>query len=228
VIRAVLFDAVGTLIQLREPVGETYARVAHAHGLAVHSAALTNAFSRALRTMPPMVFAGLDGDALRAAEREWWHAVVARVFAAAGGPSSGEQFERCFAALFAHFATADAWRATEGAAAVLAAIRARGLRTGMVSNFDYRLSRILDALGLAPLLEVVVLPADAGAAKPDARIFAVALEHLGVSAADALYVGDDAEQDIAGARAAGLQAIDVASMTNLSELVQRIGDVLIV
>src|SRR4029079_1696434 len=167
VIRAVLFDAVGTLIHLREPVGETYARIARAHGIAVAAAPLTSTFPRVLCAMPPMVFPGLDGDALRTAERGWWTTVVERVFAAAGGPSSGEPFEHCFAALYAHFAGADAWRPADGAAAGLEALRGRGLRTGMVSNFARRLPRILDAFGLAPLLDVVVLPADAGAAKPD-------------------------------------------------------------
>jgi len=223
VIRAVLFDAVGTLIHLREPVGETYARIAHAHGIAVAAAPLTNAFPDVLRAMPPMVFAARDGAALRQAERSWWRMVVTRVFAAADGPSNGDEFERSFAALFEHFATADAWRTADGAAAVLDALRRRRLRTGMVSNFDHRLLSILDTLGLAPLLDVVVLPADAGAAKPDARIFAVALQRLGVAAAEAVYVGDDAEHDIAGARAAGLQAVDVASLTHLCDLVKQVG-----
>jgi HAD superfamily hydrolase (TIGR01509 family) len=90
----------------------------------------------------------------------------------------------------------------------------------MVSNFDHRLPAVLEALGLAPLLDVVVLPADAGAAKPDPRIFQLALARLGVAAAEALYVGDDAEDDVAGATAAGLRAVDVATVADLAALLQ--------
>jgi putative hydrolase of the HAD superfamily len=88
----------------------------------------------------------------------------------------------------------------------------------MVSNFDHRLSALLAALGLAPLLDVIVLPSDAGAAKPEARIFALALKRLGIRADQAVYVGDDADDDIGGARAAGLHAIDVTTLRDLESL----------
>jgi FMN phosphatase YigB (HAD superfamily) len=80
-------------------------------------------------------------------------------------------------------------------------------------------------LGLAPLLEVVVLPADAGAAKPDPRIFACALARLRVSAAVSVYVGDDARDDVAGARNAGLHAIDVMSLSDLGDIESAIGEI---
>jgi putative hydrolase of the HAD superfamily len=220
---AVLFDAVGTLLHLREPVGATYARLAAAHGIVLDAVAAGVAFSRALRTMPPMVFPECVAAQRFAAEREWWRVLVRATFAAAGGISSGPTFERCFAALFAHFATAAAWRVVPHAPEVLAALRAAGLRTGIVSNFDHRLPALLDALHLAPWFDTVVLPGDAAAAKPDARIFAVALRRLGVSAEAAVYVGDDAEDDIAGARGAGLQAIDVTVLPDLRALVPAIG-----
>jgi HAD superfamily hydrolase (TIGR01509 family) len=71
------------------------------------------------------------------------------------------------------------------------------------------------------LLDVVVLPSDAGAAKPDPRIFQLALRRIGVSPGEALYVGDDPEEDFAGARAAGLAAMDVTSLDRLEDLLQR-------
>jgi putative hydrolase of the HAD superfamily len=92
----------------------------------------------------------------------------------------------------------------------------------VVSNFDHRLEPLLAGLGLRALLDVVVRPADAGAAKPDPRIFAHALARLGVPAAAAVYVGDDAEHDVAGARGAGLAAIHVAELATLAELPARI------
>ncbi|MBX3026584.1 HAD-IA family hydrolase [bacterium] len=209
-LRALLVDAVGTVIHLREPVGVTYARLAGSG----EPAALQAAFVAALRGRPAMVFPGLAGDALRAAERAWWRELVSAVFAAAGAALPAGAFDR----LWAHYAGAGAWAAAPGAHALLRGARQRGLRTGMVSNFDHRLPAVLAALELAPLLDVVVLPADAGAAKPAAPIFALALARLGVAAGEALYVGDDAEDDIAGARAAGLRAVDVARVGDLGAL----------
>lgn len=204
---AVLFDAVGTLIQLREPVGQTYARFA---GTDDAAPLLDAAFAGVMRGRPPMVFPNRPAAAVRVAERDWWRALVVAVFEAAGVPLA--DIDAVFPALFDHYAGAAAWELRPGAHALLDALRARGVRTGMVSNFDHRLHAVLAALDLAARLEVVVLPADAGAAKPDARIFHLALQRLGVDAADAIYVGDDADDDIAGATAAGLRAVDVASL----------------
>ena len=100
-------------------------------------------------------------------------------FLAADGTARFDDFERFFADLFAHYAQAAAWRARSGAVVALQRLRGLGLATGCVSNFDARLPGILAGLGLAPLLDVVMLPAEARAAKPDARIFALALARLG-------------------------------------------------
>ena len=208
-LRAVLFDAVGTLIHLRAPVGETYARVAGEVGVAVSAAALDAAFGPLLRSMPPMVFPQRSAEQVQHAERAWWRDLVRRVFADAGVAQWDAELDCVFDHLFAYYATAEAWRCADGATALLGRLRARGLRTALVSNFDHRLHALLATLGLAPLFDAVVLPADAGAAKPDARIFDLALARLRVQAVDAVYVGDDAEDDVAGARGAGLRAIDV-------------------
>src|ERR671937_164738 len=78
---------------------------------------------------------------------------------------------------------------------------------------------LLDALGtlvelerpwLQPLVDAVVISAEVGVAKPDPAIFRAALERLGARAEDSLHVGDSVENDVAGARAAGLDAVLVA------------------
>ncbi|MDX2167495.1 MAG: HAD-IA family hydrolase [Deltaproteobacteria bacterium] len=208
--RAVLFDAVGTLIRLREPVGATYARLAGCGD----AEALQGAFARHLRQRSPMIFPELAAADVATAEQAWWRALVGDVFAGAGVELPHGAFER----LWDHYAGAAAWQPARGAHELLARLRDDGLRTGMVSNFDHRLPAVLAALDLARRLDVVVLPADAGAAKPDARIFALALQRLGVAAGEAVYVGDDAHDDIAGATAAGLRALDVGGVADLRDL----------
>jgi putative hydrolase of the HAD superfamily len=92
----------------------------------------------------------------------------------------------------------------------------------VVSNFDHRLPALLDGLGVAPLLDVIVRPADVGAAKPDAQIFHAALEGLRVAPNDALYVGDDEDDDVGGARAAGLQALNVGTLPRFGALLEYV------
>jgi putative hydrolase of the HAD superfamily len=155
-------------------------------------------------------------------ERSWWRAVVRSAFRAADAGARFTDFEGYFSALFEYFARPEAWQPAPGAMEALCALRARGLRTGVVSNFDHRLPGLLEGLGLAPQLEIVIRPADAQAAKPDPRIFSCALRHLGVSPQETIYVGDDALHDVAGARAAGLIAIDASALATLVELGPRI------
>jgi putative hydrolase of the HAD superfamily len=220
--RAVLFDAAGTLIHLREPVGETYRRLAISYGVTLPASRIEEAFRRVLRKAPPMVWPGEPAPEVAELERRWWRSVVRESFRAADGSARFTDFEGYFSTLFGHFARPEAWVAAPGALETLRALRASGIRTGVVSNFDHRLAGLLEGLRLAPQIEVVIRPADAGAAKPDARIFFCALRLLGVSADEAIYVGDDAEHDVAGAQAAGLTAIDASSLATLDELAPRI------
>ena len=221
---AVLFDAAGTLISLREPAAATYARVAGHFGVSLPEPRLAEAFGRILRSAPPMVFPDADRGRIPELERAWWRQVVRGTFRAADSAVRFTDFDACFGRLYAHFARPEAWLATPDAAATLTELRVAGHATGVVSNFDCRLPAILEGLGLEELLDVVVLPSDAGCAKPDVRIFALALRRLAATADCTVYVGDDAVLDVAGARAAGLRAIDVATLATLAELPARLAD----
>ena len=89
----------------------------------------------------------------------------------------------------------------------LAALRARGLTLGVVSNFNAMLDDYLEELKLRHWFSVVVSSADIGVTKPDPVIFHAALERLGANPEHAVYVGDDVRNDYHGARQAGLRAV---------------------
>ncbi len=203
-IRAITFDAAGTLMRVAEPVGETYARLAHGLGASLSPQALAAGFREGFPAMPPMAFPGLDEAARLRAERAWWHELVARVVRQAGGVPS---FDEYFDALFAHYASGAAWRAYPEAHEALRSARGRGLRVGVVSNFDSRLPPILRELGFESLLDTVITSSGCGTAKPDGRIFRHALEALGAAANTALHVGDSLDADYHGASAAGMTAV---------------------
>jgi HAD superfamily hydrolase (TIGR01509 family) len=97
-----------------------------------------------------------------------------------------------------------------GALTVLRTLAGDGIVAGAVSNAAFS-SRILQAElgrhGLAQYLQFVLTSADRRSRKPAAAIFDAAVARLGVAAADVWFVGDTLEEDIAGARAGGLQPI---------------------
>ena len=113
----------------------------------------------------------------------------------------------------------------------LRALRAGGAKLVVVSNWDVSLHEVLDATGLAPLVDGAVTSAEHGAAKPDPSIFGPALALAGVQPHEALHAGDSLEHDVAGARAAGIEPVlvvrdgtpapsGVRTITSLSSLIR--------
>jgi putative hydrolase of the HAD superfamily len=104
-------------------------------------------------------------------------------------------------------------------------LRDRGLKLIVVSNWDISLARVLERCGLAELLDGALSSAEAGARKPDPAIFELALELAGCEPGEVVHVGDTAEEDLEGARAAGIRALlidrdgggDIASLSEIGE-----------
>jgi HAD superfamily hydrolase (TIGR01509 family) len=87
--------------------------------------------------------------------------------------------------------------------AVLGRLRER-YRLGVVSNFYGNLEAVCDDVGIRPLFDVIVDSARVGCTKPDARIFRCAVDALGLTFPQAMFVGDSPTRDMAGARAVGM------------------------
>jgi putative hydrolase of the HAD superfamily len=203
-IRAVFFDAAGTLITPTRRVGESYAMVAKKYGMDMSPADVTERFRVCFAASPPLAFPGAGATQLAALERDWWKNLVARVFEP-WGPI--ERFDDCFAELFEYFAGATAWTLYPEVAATLALLKERGLILDVISNFDSRLHRILTGLGIAGQFNEVWVSSAVGHAKPDPRIFHAALHKHGLAPAAAVHVGDSETNDIRGASDVGIRAI---------------------
>lgn len=90
----------------------------------------------------------------------------------------------------------------------LATLRASGLKLGLITNGSVRMqSRKVECLALSSAFDVILISEAEGISKPDRRIFQRALDRLEVSPAQAVFVGDHPEVDVAGARSAGMRAI---------------------
>jgi len=100
----------------------------------------------------------------------------------------------------------DAHRHLRRNQALLARLGAR-YRLGIVSNFYGNLDTVCNNVAILPFFGVIVDSEQVGCSKPDPRIFWTALERLGVTPADATFVGDSAARDMAGARALGMRHI---------------------
>jgi putative hydrolase of the HAD superfamily len=87
-------------------------------------------------------------------------------------------------------------------------LRSRGIAIALVSNCGEHTRPLLDALGLIALADVAVLSCEVGVIKPSPRIYRLALDKLGASAAGALFV-DDQATFCAGAETAGISAVQI-------------------
>lgn len=204
-IRAAFFDAAGTLFESREPIGRTYARLAREFGLDASEDAVAASFRRAFGEAPGLAFGlGLRPDELRRLERHWWRDRVSETFAPLG---KFPDFDAYFDALFSYFANPDHWLADLEAAPMLQRLKDDGLKLGVISNFDYRLYRILDGLDLTRFFESVTISSEAGFAKPRREVYDAALARAGVAVREAMHVGDSEHLDFAPAAALGLVAV---------------------
>jgi len=199
--RAILFDALGTLIRLEPPGPRFRDEVKRRYGLTITEDEAARAFAAEIAFYRRHLDEGRDPRSLaRLREQcagELRGALPETVTRRLPGP--GELVDALLASL--HF---DAYPDVPGA---LDRYRHRGLRVVVVSNWDVSLHTVLENVGLAPGLDAVLTAAEAGVRKPAPAIFHRALGLVGAAPAEALHVGDSLEEDVAGARAAGIEPV---------------------
>jgi putative hydrolase of the HAD superfamily len=114
----------------------------------------------------------------------------------------------------------------------LSSLRASGLKLGLITNGSVRMQGgKLESLALAPMFDTVLIADAEGVSKPDPQIFHRALERLDTNPPQAVYVGDRPDIDVAGARAAGMQAIwrrdpTVRRKVEADAVIEELGDLL--
>ena len=133
-----------------------------------------------------------------------WSAVVDATF----GPLTDQRpSETFFPRLFDRFAKARAWRVYPDVLPTLERLATRGLKLGIISNWDERLRPLLRELNLSKYFQTIVVSCEVGFPKPAHAIFRQAASELEVSSEVILHVGDSLEMDFQGAKGAGLQAV---------------------
>jgi putative hydrolase of the HAD superfamily len=215
--RFALFDVGDTLIRPRGSFGAVYARVLEDLGYPSDALALERAlratWAEVNATLPP----GADRYRVQpGGEAGYWLRFVRRTLRLAGGYPEGTE-KRALEPLRSAFGSPEAWAVHDDAEPALDRLASAGIGLGVVSNWDSRLPGLLEALGLAHRFRTLAVSSLEGVEKPDAAIFARALERLGARPEETVHVGDIPELDGVGARAAGVFPLLVDRRGTLGE-----------
>jgi len=200
-VKAILLDALGTLVELEPPAPRLKAELADRFGVGVSEAEAARAIAAEIHYYRAHLDEGRDPDSLAALRRR-----CAETMRTALPPSVRARLVDLEAVTEALLASLR-FRSYDDVAPGLTALRDRGTRLVVVSNWDVSLHLVLEGVGLAPLLDGILTSAEAGARKPEPAIFELALTMAAARAADALHVGDSAEEDVAGALGAGIEPV---------------------
>jgi putative hydrolase of the HAD superfamily len=215
-IRAIVYDAVGTLIHVQPSVGAIYARIGRQFASSVGAEEVPARFGAAFAQQDR-----LDEQAgwrtCETRERQRWRDIVAQVLDDVADPVG------CFDALFAAFAQPDVWTCDLDAAEVLAHFHRRGIRQVLASNFDGRLHAVIAAMPALSVLDPIVISSEIGWRKPAPAFFTHLIQLLQLPPDDILYVGDDRGNDFEPARQAGMKSVLLDPKARHLDVADRLG-----
>jgi len=199
-IKAIFFDAVGTLFRLTNTVGDHYAYVGREVGLDLDAQSLERAFHAAWKQMPQRT--AIDGPREND-DKGWWRELVDVVLEQVAPSLSEFDRDNFFEVAYEHFAEAGVWELYPEVPDVLQKLAPR-FQLVVISNFDGRLRFILRHLGISKFFSHVFISSELGADKPDPEIYRRALKLIDRKPTEVLHVGDDSQRDWEAASAAGL------------------------
>jgi len=204
-IRAIVFDMGGTLIYPADPVGETYAKFARAHGVKLHAESTTTAFREAMKSCSPRTKGTVPCDGN---DRGHWKEIVRRSMQdqAFADPKA---FETFFEDVYLYYGKPEAWGVYPEVLEVLEALRDHDVDLVGLSNWDARLHAVLDGNGLGEYIGKRYISAELGWEKPDSAIYRHVAENLRLKPENLLSVGDDPKNDVEGPKKAGWQALQI-------------------
>jgi putative hydrolase of the HAD superfamily len=228
-IKAIFFDAGGTLITPYPSVGKIYSKAAKRYGSECDSSVLEEGFESAWRKRGGL--SSLGRDISPENERKWWRSLVQEVFLPYPNISN---FDALFDHLHESFVKKELWEVYPEVINTLVVLRQRGLVLGIVSNWDLRLPVVIDNLGLTDYFDFVLGSSACGATKPSSQIFEEALRRADAESIETVHVGDTYHEDYLGAEQAGICAIhldrngthahvpDESKIRTLEELIMRL------
>ncbi|MEA2198622.1 MAG: putative hydrolase of the superfamily [Solirubrobacteraceae bacterium] len=197
--RAILLDALGTLIELKPPAPLLCEEFQRRFSIPMPVSQAERAIATEIAYYRDHLDEGADMDELMELRRRCVVAMVDELPPEASVVPVEDLTEALLASI--------TFQVFPDVGFALGAARTQGTRLVVVSNWDVSLHEVLAQLELTHLLDGVVISAEHGAGKPDPSIFNQALAVAGVPAGKAVHVGDSIEADVDGARAAGIEPV---------------------
>jgi putative hydrolase of the HAD superfamily len=195
----VLFDAGDTLLSPAPSFQGRFVAVAAEHGLPLEEAVVDAAVAAAVRAVEwPSDWTD------PATQRSFWVGFYRHVLADLGHAEDGLELAE---ALFRSFSDPAGYKLFDDARPALDALAGRGIKLGVVSNFEPWLQDVLALERVDHLFAAVAISGKLGVAKPDPEIFEYALEQAGAAPGATVHVGDQLVSDVDGARAAGITPV---------------------
>lgn len=200
---AVFFDAGFTLVRPVRGVEDVYFEKAAALGARLDE----TQFRRRMREVWPKLNADYrsrrpDLRSSEELERQAWREFTFEL--AKPFESLARVHERWLAALIEHFDRPEAWGPVDAAVEVVEELARRGFAVGVVTNWHAAVHGILERHGISRRCRVVLTSAEAGRKKPHPEIFHRAADAVGAPPERSVHVGDSWDEDVLGARAAGM------------------------
>jgi putative hydrolase of the HAD superfamily len=204
-----LLDVGGTLVGPRDSFGAVYGRALAELG---HSPDHDRIERSIVATWQQMDEANPSGEdrysRFPGGEAEYWlqfaRGVLDRAF---DGRLPEDTATRVLPRIREAFLHPSAWTVFADVRPALDRLADEGVRMAVVSNWDSNLPRVLEMLELTEYFETVVVSHLEGVEKPNPQLFHRAVERMGAEPGEALHVGDVPELDLAGAEAAGIDAL---------------------
>ena len=196
-VRAVLLDALGTLVRLEPPAPALREELERTTGVDVGEEAAARGFGAEIAYYLEHHMEGGDRPALELL-RDRCADALAEGLGVAGLEGAAVRPAMLASLRFEPFPDVEP---------ALRELRSRGLRLVVASNWDCSLPDWLADAGVLELLDATVSSAVVGRAKPDPAVFVEALRLAGARPEEAVHVGDSLENDVEGARRAGLRGV---------------------
>ncbi len=200
-IKVVFFSAEGTIFHVTPSRQHIYAKIYQRFGFDVSSERLHDSFCKAWE------------EHLKRRGKTWlkpelcieeWRRIFSDTISI---PRKLLDFEEIYRDVYEVFPKRSSYELSPGVKEVFSFLKASGRKVAIISNWDEHLFGLLKEFGLFEAFDEVFVGCEVGITKPNVKIFKFACKRLGVEPKQALMVGDQIEEDIIGARRAGLWAL---------------------
>ncbi|KAL3283880.1 hypothetical protein HHI36_018049 [Cryptolaemus montrouzieri] len=202
--RLITFDVTNTILNFTADIGKIYSETGEKYGVKCDPNELTQNFKRNYKVMNAKNPNFGQGTGI--SWQNWWNIVVNETFKNCHSDLSDSKLNSISKDLIAEYKKSRCWKPAPGALDLLNYLKDRGVRLGVISNFDPRLHDILSGINMNSYFKFVLTSYESGICKPNRKIFEKAMtesELKNLRNAECLHVGDTFELDYIGAKSAG-------------------------